>query len=124
MYSDALLCMDPACGHWHKLEAGGDAPSPRGWLAATACAAGLVVHGGNSLTNARLVGGGGGGRRGGLEKGRRLLRAPLLSYVLHAALPASHAFYSVNQRHLFPVTHPQHPSPPGRHVPAGAALSA
>lgn len=46
--------MDPACGHWHRLEAGGEVPAPRGWLAATACASGLVVHGGNSLSNERL----------------------------------------------------------------------
>lgn len=46
--------MDPACGHWHKLEVAGEVPAPRGWLAATACASGLVVHGGNSLTNERL----------------------------------------------------------------------
>ncbi len=54
MYSNDSFCMDPACGHWHKLEAGGEVPAPRGWLAATACSAGLVVHGGNSLTNERL----------------------------------------------------------------------
>ncbi|PRW58177.1 nitrile-specifier 5-like [Chlorella sorokiniana] len=54
MFSNDSFCMDPACGHWHKLEAGGEVPAPRGWLAATACASGLVVHGGNSLTNERL----------------------------------------------------------------------
>lgn len=54
MYSNDSFCMDPACGHWHKLEVAGEVPAPRGWLAATACASGLVVHGGNSLTNERL----------------------------------------------------------------------
>lgn len=54
MYSNDCFCFDTACGHWHRIHPEGEAPQPRGWLAATACAAGLAVHGGNSLTNARL----------------------------------------------------------------------
>lgn len=46
--------MDPACGHWHRIEAGGAPPQPRGWLAASACPGGIAVHGGNSLSNERL----------------------------------------------------------------------
>lgn len=81
MYSDALLCMDPACRHWHRLEAGGDRPSPRGWLAATASSAGLVVHGGNSLTNERLVGG---------AKGRDRSVAGVAPDLLHLSQRGTH----------------------------------
>lgn len=53
-YSADTFCMDPACRHFHRLAPGGEPPQPRGWLAAAACPAGLVVHGGNSLSNERL----------------------------------------------------------------------
>lgn len=54
IYSNEAFCLDTTCRHWHKIVAGGDVPAPRGWLAATACKQGLVVHGGNSLDNERL----------------------------------------------------------------------
>ncbi|EFN59120.1 hypothetical protein CHLNCDRAFT_19060 [Chlorella variabilis] len=54
-YSADTFCLDTACGHWHSISAGGQPPSPRGWLAATACGTGVVVHGGNSASNQRLA---------------------------------------------------------------------
>jgi hypothetical protein len=40
---------------WHKLQVGGQTPSPRGWFAATALPGGMLVHGGNSPSNERLA---------------------------------------------------------------------
>ena len=53
-YSSDSFCLDTSCGHWHQMAPAGDAPSPRGWLAATATPAGIAVHGGNSPNNERL----------------------------------------------------------------------
>ncbi len=37
-----------------RLQPEGDVPCPRGWLAATATPAGVVIFGGNSNSNERL----------------------------------------------------------------------
>lgn len=39
---------------WHKLGISGQAPTPRGWFAATAVPGGMLIHGGNSPSNERL----------------------------------------------------------------------
>lgn len=54
-FSNDLFCLDTACQHWHHGAPAGTPPPPRGWLAATACAAGVVVHGGNGVDNQRLA---------------------------------------------------------------------
>ncbi|KAL4418744.1 hypothetical protein ABPG77_006417 [Micractinium sp. CCAP 211/92] len=54
-FSNDLFCLDTACQHWHCVAPAGTPPPPRGWLAATACAAGVVVHGGNGIDNQRLA---------------------------------------------------------------------
>ncbi|KAL4430939.1 hypothetical protein ABPG75_006195 [Micractinium tetrahymenae] len=54
-YSNELFCLDTSCQHWHRCTPAGAPPAPRGWMAATACAAGVVVHGGNDVNNQRLA---------------------------------------------------------------------
>lgn len=54
-FSNDLFCLDTTCQHWHRGAPAGKPPAPRGWLAATACAAGVVVHGGNGVDNQRLA---------------------------------------------------------------------
>lgn len=54
-FSNDLFCLDTACQHWHSCTPAGTPPEPRGWLAATACPGGVVVHGGNGIDNQRLA---------------------------------------------------------------------
>ena len=55
-YSDETFGLNPAklWEGWKKLDVGGKAPSPRGWLASTSCVGGVALHGGNAPDNSRL----------------------------------------------------------------------
>ncbi|GAB4817934.1 hypothetical protein N2152v2_004980 [Parachlorella kessleri] len=55
-FSNDAFCFDSEqpVDSWHKLQPEGDVPCPRGWLAATATPAGVVIFGGNSNSNERL----------------------------------------------------------------------
>ena len=55
-YANEVFGLDSSQPHlgWHKLSISGTSPSPRGWLASTSCASGMVLHGGNAPDNKRL----------------------------------------------------------------------